>query len=667
MTTEPARRVLARWRAALTSLVLAATVAPAWAEPDTLARIVPLPTVTVIGERRQVVDPTPVTLSGRRLRASLGRTIAETLAGEPGLSQRTMGPAPARPVLRGFSGNRLLVLEDGASTGDLSATASDHAVVIEPMHSRSVDVVRGPAALLHGSNALGGVIDVRRDLVPTVRPERVTGAVSGQAESVNRGGAGAMRLAVPAGPLVLRADGSVRRALDVRTPAGRLRNTSLDGSDGAFGVSWIGARGHAGFAAGRTSSGYGIPGGFLGGHRNGVDIELERTQSALATSWRPERGPFSRVEGDVRWVRYSHRELESSGACGVAFGVLTGTGSVRAHWPRAGTLGEGKVVLSGEYRDQAQGCLSFMPPTIERSGGVAMYQEWDRNIWSVRAAARVDHRAVAPARRDSNKAGRIRPRAFSGASVGLSAGVALPRGWTVALGTMLTHMPPSVEELFSEGPHLAAYSYEIGNADLGSEHALGLDAQARWTRGGASASVSLFHDRIAGYLHPRDTGQLEVGPGEEGLLERYQYAGLDATMSGGEAAIVLPLGAGFSADGACSVVRGVRAQGGRPLPMIPPVSGRMTLRGSRGAWSVAATTRGAAKQYRVDEYEAATAAWLAADVQLQWDGAGPGGFTSLVATLENLTDADYRQHLSRVRSVTPEPGRNLKLLYRVQW
>ncbi len=115
--------------------------------------------VVVEGERVHLspLQEPEVVFSSSKLRQSLSRTIAETIDYEPGIAQRSMGPAPARPVLRGLGGDRLLVLEDGERTGDLSATSSDHAVAIEPMTTERIEVVRGPRTLLHGSNALAGV------------------------------------------------------------------------------------------------------------------------------------------------------------------------------------------------------------------------------------------------------------------------------------------------------------------------------------------------------------------------------------------------------------------------------------------------------------------------------------------------------------------------------
>jgi iron complex outermembrane recepter protein len=141
-------------------------------------------------------------------------------------------------VIRGLSGDRVLVLEDGNRTGDIASTASDHAVTIDPLTAERIEVVRGPAGLLYGSNALGGVINVIREDVPRTLPERVTGTASAQGESVNRGFTAGAEVLAPAGPVAVRAGASLRRAGDSRTPLGVLPSSEMEGYNAGAGLGW---------------------------------------------------------------------------------------------------------------------------------------------------------------------------------------------------------------------------------------------------------------------------------------------------------------------------------------------------------------------------------------------------------------------------------------------
>lgn len=620
-----------------------------------------------VGGRRGDVRPEEraVNLTGARLRQSMGRTIAETLAEEPGLAVRSMGPAPARPVLRGLSGNRLLVLADGERTGDLSATASDHAVAIEPLMSRTIEVVRGPSALLYGANAIAGVVDVHQDAIPSSVPEHPRLTVATLGETVHRGGSTGARALLPHDRWVARAEGIWRRTGDLSTAGGRLRNSWTDHREHSGGVGWIGDRVSLGLAGVDARSGYGIPGGFLGGHANGVDIQLERSAVEGRASLHPEHGPLERLTLSGRSSRYYHREIESNGVCGVSFGVLTYDGALEGRWAQLGSLGPGVARLWGEYRDYAQGCLSFTPPTLERGGAVTLVQEARGLGLLWQGSARWERRDVTPARRDSNKAGRIGPRSFDGWSGGLSATASPAEAWTVTATAMTTHQAPGVEELFSEGPHLAAYAYEIGNGALDAERAFGFELGARYARGARRLSLTAFLNEFPNYVFVRDTGALEVGPGEEGLLERFQYDGQRARLWGGEASAAWPVGPGLVAEGVLSVVTGDLHGDDDPIPLMPPPTGRLSLRRSWRDWSLEAAARGAAAQRRLGAFEDATAAWLVGDVQLEYAPDAGERERALVVTLENVTDAEYRQHLSRVKSVRPEPGRSLKVMVRV--
>ena len=181
--------------------------------------------VTGMGRPRGVEEawrPTSV-LFGRELDRRLGSSLAETLRSEPGVSVRSFGPAAAQPVIRGLSGDRVLVLENGQRTGDLSTLSGDHAVGIDPLSASRIEVVRGPAGLLYGGNALGGVVNAIREEIPRTVPDRPTGAAVLQLESATTGWATAGNVTLAATPeIALRVEAGLRASDDLRTPLGSL-------------------------------------------------------------------------------------------------------------------------------------------------------------------------------------------------------------------------------------------------------------------------------------------------------------------------------------------------------------------------------------------------------------------------------------------------------------
>jgi iron complex outermembrane receptor protein len=206
----------------------------------------------------ETISPTSV-VSGAELDRRVETTVAATLQSQPGVSVTSIGPATGRPVIRGLSGDRILVLEDGQRPGDLSSTSGDHAVSVDPLTATQIEVVRGPNSLLYGSSALGGVVNVVRDEVPTTLPDRAHGVVSAQGSSVNGGGAVGAYATSGIGPVAVRAEVSGRSVENVRTPVGRLTNTAAQTYGASAGAALVGDWGHAGASYRFYDNGYGIP------------------------------------------------------------------------------------------------------------------------------------------------------------------------------------------------------------------------------------------------------------------------------------------------------------------------------------------------------------------------------------------------------------------------
>lgn len=627
-------------------------------EPMTV-RADPASGTALAGER-------PLALDAADLQRRLDTTLAAVLDGEVGVARRSMGPGAERPVLRGLGGYRLPVLSDDTHTGDLSATAPDHAMVVEPLLVESVEVLRGPAALQFSGGTLAGVVNVRSGNLLEQPPDRASVQLAGQVASASDAAAGQLGLAAPLGPLGLKVDLSGRRAGDLRTPDGRLVNTGQHIWSGSTGLSYSGPRGFAGVAVSRHESDYGIPGGFMGGHPGGVDIELERTRVETRAALRPDGGAWRRLEVQAAYSRYEHRELESSGICGVAFGQLTHQGLARVQPRRLGPLREPVLGLAFERRDLAMACLSFLPPTIETSPAAFLHDEFDLGRGRISAALRWEMRTVSPARADSNKAGRIRERRFQGLAAAIAGRWPLTRTLSLEGQVMRSYRPPAIEELFAQGPHLAAYAYEIGNAELAAERGTGSELSAVLQGRAGRVRVTAFRNDVTGYIDAFDTGELEYGPGEEGFLARYQQQGLDAIMHGAEIAAGWRLATGWHLDLGAAWVRGTLKASGQPMPRIPPLGGRLELRREVAGWGAGAILRGKAAQRRLGEFEQATAGYLAADLWIACRLHRGLDRHSLVLRVDNLTDTAYRNHLSRLKSIMPEAGRNLSLTYRAQ-
>lgn len=602
-------------------------------------------------------------LEGQRLRQRLGTTIAETLEDEPGISMRSMGPAPARPVLRGLGGERLLVLEDGGRTGDLSASSTDHAVVIDPMTAERLEVVRGPAALVYGPNTLGGVINVIRDYVPTSRPDAVHFQLSAQAQSVNTGYAGGGSLLAPlGGALAIHADGSFRQGQNVSTPEGKLMNTELTTTNASVGGSLVQPWGYAGVAGSYYATEYGIPGGFVGAHPNGVNIDIERrhleSRAEVITPlvWIP------RLEARGTYSRYHHQEFESDGSLGIEFGLLSYHGSLTARTAQYGPFRKGAIGLWGEYRDYASGGFSSTPPSIEWTLAGFAFQDIHFADFTVQGGLRYDLRSIQPGKETtSSLIGNIEERTFGGISASASALWHPVRILSIGITGMRSLRMPGIEELYSEGPHLAAYSFEIGNPMLERETGYGAEVFARYQNGHLNASAAAYANVIDDYIFPRDTGELNFRV----HLPIFQYTGAEARMVGAEARASWQLLRRWAVECTASYVRGTLTDLDQPIPWMPPLQGKVGVQYGRRAFNAGVDLRLAGPQDRVGPFEESTDGYAVLDLFAQYHFTAGGLLHTLDFGVENVTDTAYRDHLSRVKSIMPEPGRNVKILYKM--
>jgi iron complex outermembrane receptor protein len=368
------------------------------------------------------------------------------------------------------------------------------------------------------------------------------------------------------------------------------------------------------------------------------------------------------------YTRYFQEELESSGTCGVSFGVVTHSAQLVANVGAAapGILGDGSAGLAFQHRDYVSGCLSFTPPTVERSVGAYLYQRREIRSWDLSAGLRLDHRAVDPIGGGSNKAGPIRDRAFTGWSGSASAARSIGGGWSWESVVSRSFRAPALEELFSDGPHLAAFAFEVGNSRLGDETGVSAESRLAFEREDLELAVTGFASRIDGFIHAVDTGEIEYGAGEDGFLARWQFRGVDARFLGGEATGELRRGrVHVAATG--SYTHGAVSETDEPLPLIPPFTGSLRLGYEWRSFNAESTLRGAARQTRLGPFEDATAAYLVSDLSVEWLHLGGRTLHTVVLELENVADTEYRNHLSRIKSILPEQGRNLSLLYRVSF
>jgi iron complex outermembrane receptor protein len=631
----------------------------------------------------QVLSPT-ASMSGAELDRNLAGTVAATVAAQPGVSLTSVGPSTARPVIRGLGGDRILILEDGQRPGDMSALSGDHAVAIDVQTARQIDVVRGPMSLLYGSSALGGVVNVVREEVPASRPEHMHATLTAQGASNGRAGSLSGEVTLPLGRFAVRGEGSLRDAGDIRTPIGTLTNTQSTTTSAALGAARVGNWGHAGLSYRFFGNDYGIPGRFVGGHEEGVNIEMRRHVLRSEAELHLSRGPFSTAKLAASLTDYAHQELEHEGEIGTRFDQTQFASDLLLRHDGVGVLAQGALGARVQVREITTGGSLRTPSTDDYTIAGFIVEELGSGRLRVQTGLRFDAAKFTPRERAFIDVGgeRIatRPRTFG--SLSGSLGVLYEPLRDVRFGASVSraYRTPDFNELYSNGPHLAANSFEVGDPGLEDEHGVGFDVFTRFRRSRVSAELAVFGNRLTNYIFPSSRGRIEQG--RQAGVPLLQFSNEDADFRGIEGEIEWSITPTIVLHTTASYVRArfTSTRDSIPLfvagdtvlvapsefpPLIPPLHGEVGARYERPNWFAGVTARMSDRQDRLGDFEETTSGYVATDVSAGFRFVQGSRLHAITLRVDNAFDREYRNHLSRIKAVMPEPGRNVALVYRL--
>jgi iron complex outermembrane receptor protein len=259
------------------------------------------------------------------------------------------------------------------------------------------------------------------------------------------------------------------------------------------------------------------------------------------------------------------------------------------------------------------------------------------------------------------KIGHIRQRIFNTYSLSFSAVYELTKIVYIGANVSKSSRVPTIEELYSEGPHLAAYSYEIGNPDLEDEGGYGAELFVYHKFSDLYFNLNLFLNDLSYYIIPRNTGEINY----QTLLPIYKTFGVPAQFYGIENKIDWNLAKAIRLSSVFSYTHGEFKDTNSPLPQIPPFKGNIELMYFNNTYSFGANVDWAASQERVDEYEQRTDGYIVLNLFGQYSLTTNSLIHNFTLNIENVLDTEYRNHLSRIKSVLPEPGRNFRLTYKL--
>lgn len=601
------------------------------------------------------------------LQRSAAPSLGEILDGNPGVSTRSFGSAPARPVIRGMDGDRVLVLQNGERMGDLSSTAVDHAVALDPLAMDRVEVVRGPASLLYGSSAVGGVVNLFSSDMPREWIAGTNGSLATHLASVNDMGAGLVRLQhgteafAVTGRLIYRSGG------DLRTPEGRLPDTSLENLSYGGGLGYRIGNFETSLSVNGMDYTYGLP-EEIDDPNERVEIRMNRINLQSISTLRLG-GFFEHAELRMQFSNYGHDEYEVETAADgsideeleISFDQQTLSSSLILRHRPIGTM-EGAVGLSLNTTRLQVGGAEALTPDAEGYflAGYIYEQIGIGNRLTMKAGLRGEYKETRVLTNElfTNPAD-FRDRSdliFSGAA-GLNFRPA--PNWETGFQISRAYRTPTIEELYSDAVHLAAGSYDVGDPTLGNEISLATDAFVEYRSNKLFAGLALFYNRIDDFVEFSPTGRIHDPSG----LPIFEYGSKDARFFGFEAELKMfltdRLQAGFGFD----FVRADEIGGDEnPIAFIPPTKTSLSLTYDPGSWWLGSRLRIAGAQNRVAENEDPTDGYVLAGFD---GGYRLGRGLSFAFRIDNLLNTSYRDHLSRVEDRNnPMPGRNINAMLR---
>jgi iron complex outermembrane receptor protein len=649
----------------LSTLAVCSSATLAQTEDRALPEVVVKASPFQAGETAQILTPARV-LSGNELRDKVGTSLGDTLSREPGVSASAFGAGASRPVIRGLEGPRVKILQNGMSVSDVSGLSNDHAVAVESSTARQIEILRGPAALLYGSGAIGGLVNVVNERIPAALSPKPAGEAELRLGSVNNERGASFSADGAAGSIGLHLDGSARDTDDYRIPGHAVRGDPASASGHlpssftrtrtlGFGASHVAGWGHLGAAVETLDDRYGIP----TAERSFIDLRQTRFDiDGLVNE------PFAGFESftlKIGATDYRHTEKSQEGTSLTDF--LNKTVETRwelAHKPIAEWRGRFGLQTE-ESRFSALSAETGLPDTVPRtrSSSVAGFLVEERDFGPLRASAGLRLESVS---RRPDAAGLPR-RDFRLVSYSVGGLWTFAPGYGAGATVSVAQRAPAIEELYSSGPHESTATFDIGDSALRKETSRNLELTLQKTEGLVRWKGNLFQNKVKNFVFGHIDGARvdEAGdPDPAGEFMRRFWSQGDATIHGAEAEISYNLrGDGLSLRGFADTSRG-RLDGAGNLPLQPATRVGLDLGHKSGPWRGNASLVHAFRQDRIASFEtSATPAYTQVDASLSYTQRIGALQPTWFAAVKNMFNQDIRLSTSVLRDVAPLPGRNV--------
>jgi iron complex outermembrane receptor protein len=637
---------------------------PALAQEQTLAPVVVTASPFESAEDLQILAPATV-LKRDELRDKRGVSLGDTLSHELGVSQSSFGAGASRPIIRGLEGPRIKVLQNGMDVADVSAVSNDHATGTDTAAARRIEILRGPAALLYGSGAIGGLVNVDNGRIPDALLPKPTGETELRYSTVDNGKAASASADGSSGKIGLHADASwqdtgdykipgLANPADPTSPNGRLTNSFTRQHDLGFGASYISEWGHIGASVGSLNDHYGIP------TPDRTYIDLNKTRYDVDGLIDKPFAGFESLKFKLGVTDYAHVEKQPNGTPNTNFSnKTTETRLELAHSPIAGW--RGSFGMQSEIGKQAAlgtgGTPDLVP--ITKSSSLAAFLVEEKDFGPVRASAGARLESI---KREPDSSSGFADRSFSLGSYSFGGLWTFQPGYGLGATYSYAERAPSAEELYSRGPHDPTATFDIGDPTLAKEASRNIEISLQKTEGKIRWKGNLFRNRFSNFIFGRTTGVTvdETGaPSAAGTFTQRFWSQGGATIQGVEGEIAYNMrGDGLSLRGYGDTSRGT-LDGQGNLPLQPATRLGLDAGYKQGAWRGGIGVLHALRQDRLAAFETTpTPGYTQLDANLSYTQRYGSQRVTWFLLAKNLLNQDIRVSTSLLKDVAPQPGRN---------
>lgn len=633
------------------------------------------------------------------LEKSLAATIGETLAGLPGISSTSFGAGASRPIIRGLGGDRIRVLINGIGSIDAASTSPDHAVAGDPLTAERIEIMRGASTLIYGNNAVGGVVNIIDNRIPAFVPENgVSGKARISVDSVSndRSGGGTFNAAVTDN-LVLHVDGYYRKTDNYSIPGyaesdilrameeaehdeeeheeleeeheeqfGFVENSDLENKGGSVGMAVFGEGFTFGASFNLNDSDYGVPGhAHHEEHEEGEEEEEEEheeheeevvrinlDQKRFDLKGNVERDFLFFQEGRVRfgYADYKHIELEGD-EVGTRFTNKGWEGRVELIQQEIGNVHGSMGIQLRDREFAAIGEEAFTPPNETFQWGAFVVEEISLDPVTFEIGGRYDHQTT-----ESKTLGL--KKSFNTFSFSAGAAIHPTENDLLGISASRAERSPTPEELYSNGPHLATSSYEVGNFNLGTEKATSVELTFKRNLDRFYGSVNLYHTWYDDFIYQEETGA------EMDELHVLEYQARDAKFYGAEVEMgyIIIDDADYTIEvNASGDFVHARFNGGDVVPRMPATSFNFGMDYKSEYYDLGADVRYVGNKTNTAEDVLPTDEYVNLDLSATWRPFGSERDFNVKLQALNVTNEEQRQHTSFLKDLLPMPGRNFRL------